>query len=200
MTRRTHGAAVWATVGKSAGVVLATALIVILSGCGTTDSGYSGADAGNAPVPATCEDTGLVTVEGEGCLSPEAIEQWMTSGCADRTYEECQQLGFPGPWEMDGEFGGLEASSSPSTDTSFLDKWGGGAASDSPQPEADLLSASGEWDCTYQPTYDYDWHNDIYCTDGVESDRPYLLPDDSYITESEIRDAAREHEELFNRS
>lgn len=56
----------------------------------------------------------------------------------------------------------------------------------------------GMWECAYSPTYDEDWHNDILCSDGMTEDRPYLLPSDSYITETEIRDAAAEYEDQLN--
>lgn len=54
------------------------------------------------------------------------------------------------------------------------------------------------WTCDYSPTYDRDWHNDVLCTNGVESDRPYLLEGDSYITPDEIERAARQHEDALN--
>lgn len=48
------------------------------------------------------------------------------------------------------------------------------------------------WVCSYDVTLNDDYHDDVLCTDGVSSDRPYLLPDDSFITHDEImREAAR---------
>lgn len=54
------------------------------------------------------------------------------------------------------------------------------------------------WTCAYSPTYDRDWHNDVLCTNGVVSDRPYLLRGDSYITPDEIERAAHQYEAALN--
>jgi hypothetical protein len=64
-----------------------------------------------------------------------------------------------------------------------------------PQPEANL-----RWSCSYDPTYNRDWHDDVVCNDGAESQRPYLLEDDSFVTEDEIRQAASEYEAQLNAS
>lgn len=63
-------------------------------------------------------------------------------------------------------------------------------AADVPSPRS--------WTCSYVPTMNDDWHDDILCSDGISADRPYLLPDDSYVTESEIMDAAAAHEAYLN--
>ncbi|WP_199422906.1 hypothetical protein [Actinotalea solisilvae] len=54
------------------------------------------------------------------------------------------------------------------------------------------------WSCFYDPTMDYDWHNDVLCSDGVNVDRPYLLAEDSFVTEAEMADAAAAYEDLLN--
>ena len=54
------------------------------------------------------------------------------------------------------------------------------------------------WTCTYSPTYDRDWHNDVICTNGVESERPYLRRGDSFVTQDEIMQSAREYEDRLN--
>lgn len=54
------------------------------------------------------------------------------------------------------------------------------------------------WSCSYSPTVDRDWHNDVICSNGVESRRPYLRGADSYVTESEIMASAREYESELN--
>ena len=54
------------------------------------------------------------------------------------------------------------------------------------------------WSCSDSPTFDRDWHNDVICYNGVESHRPYLRGDDSYVTESEIMASAREYEAELN--
>lgn len=48
--------------------------------------------------------------------------------------------------------------------------------------------------CVYYPTYNNNWHDDMRCG-GV---RPYLLPDDDYITRDEIEAAARRWESGYD--
>jgi hypothetical protein len=45
------------------------------------------------------------------------------------------------------------------------------------------------WSCGYSPTYNDDWHDDVVCTNGRETDRPYLRPGDSFVTRSELMKA-----------
>jgi len=54
------------------------------------------------------------------------------------------------------------------------------------------------WVCSYDPTMNDDWHDDVLCTDGVSRDRPYLLPDDSFVTEDEIMREAARYENALN--
>lgn len=54
------------------------------------------------------------------------------------------------------------------------------------------------WVCGYSPTYNNDWHDDALCTNGTEQDRPYLLPNQSFITEADLMRAAAEYEEVLN--
>lgn len=62
-----------------------------------------------------------------------------------------------------------------------------------PAPEPDPV-----WECFYEPTYDDDWHNDVLCSNGAESDRPYLREWDDFVTEDEIMESAREYEDQLN--
>lgn len=183
------------TAGRLGALPVVLGLVILLAGCGDPTSGDTTTGGAYESSVVACEDQGLVAVEGEGCLSPAEIEEWKTADCFELTFDECRDLGFPEPWAVDGGVSGTEPSQSPS---GFLEKWGQTADSAPPQPETSMGSGSGGWECSYSPTYDYDWHNDIYCTDGVDSDRPYLLAGDNYITESEIRVAAREHEDMLN--
>lgn len=48
--------------------------------------------------------------------------------------------------------------------------------------------------CLYDPTYNNDWHDDMLCG-GV---RPYLLPDDDYVTRDELEAAARRWESGYD--
>jgi hypothetical protein len=54
------------------------------------------------------------------------------------------------------------------------------------------------WSCTYSPTYDEDWHNDVLCRNGGDVHRPYLREWDSFVTEAEIMESAREYEAQIN--
>jgi len=65
-------------------------------------------------------------------------------------------------------------------------------------PEPPAPEPVAAWTCSYDPTYDEDWHNDVVCTDGIGVDRPYLRPDDDFITEDEIMESAREYEDALN--
>ncbi len=54
------------------------------------------------------------------------------------------------------------------------------------------------WTCVYSPTYNNDWHDDVTCSNGAESKRPYLREWDSFVTEPEIMESAREYEVQLN--
>jgi len=43
-----------------------------------------------------------------------------------------------------------------------------------------------------------DWHDDVICTNGVDWERPYLLPNDDFVTEDEVAQAAREYQDELN--
>ena len=64
--------------------------------------------------------------------------------------------------------------------------------------ESSSGSSEGQWVCIYSPTYDRDWHNDVLCTNGTESHRPYLREWDSFITQDEIMESAQEYERYLN--
>lgn len=59
-------------------------------------------------------------------------------------------------------------------------------------------SDTSQWSCSYSPTYNNDWHDDVVCTNGSEQDRPYLRDWDSFVTETEIMESAREYEAQLN--
>ncbi|MFC4137910.1 MULTISPECIES: hypothetical protein [unclassified Microbacterium] len=54
------------------------------------------------------------------------------------------------------------------------------------------------WKCGWDPTYNDDWHDDVLCTKGMESDRPALLPEQEFITKADMMVAAREYEKKLN--
>lgn len=54
------------------------------------------------------------------------------------------------------------------------------------------------WRCSYLPTLNEDWHDDVVCSNGAEEHRPYLREWDSFITQDEIMESAREYERHLN--
>lgn len=65
-------------------------------------------------------------------------------------------------------------------------------------PEPDPMDDLTPWYCGYHPSYDDNWHNDVTCTNGVQTDVPNLLPNDSYITPAEMEAAAKIYEDQLN--
>ncbi len=54
------------------------------------------------------------------------------------------------------------------------------------------------WACFYDPTFNRDWHDDVLCTKGSKSVRPYLRPKDRFVTQDEIMRAARKYGDKLN--
>lgn len=54
------------------------------------------------------------------------------------------------------------------------------------------------WHCSYEPTMNDDWHDDVLCSNGGQFDRPYLREWDSFVTYDEIMESAREYESQLN--
>lgn len=54
------------------------------------------------------------------------------------------------------------------------------------------------WSCGFSVTYNDDWHDDVVCSNGVESVRPYLREWDDFVTETEMMESAREYEDELN--
>jgi hypothetical protein len=57
---------------------------------------------------------------------------------------------------------------------------------------------SGAWSCFWEPTMNDDWHDDVLCARGLETIRPTLLPDQSFVTEADMMAAAAEYEATLN--
>ena len=82
-----------------------------------------------------------------------------------------------------------------------LDSPGANGEADSSVPdEAEVVPAfpAEVWRCHYSPTYNYDWHDDVVCSNGVEQHRPYLREWDDFVTEDEIMQSAYEYEQELN--
>jgi hypothetical protein len=76
-----------------------------------------------------------------------------------------------------------------------------GADADASEPGSGFGSVDPvgpDWTCSYEPTYDYDWHDDVLCSNGTEVHRPYLREWDSYVTQDEIMESAREYVKQLN--
>lgn len=54
------------------------------------------------------------------------------------------------------------------------------------------------WSCSYDPTMNDDWHDDVRCTDGANSHRPILIADWGFVTEEDMRTAGHDYESYLN--
>jgi hypothetical protein len=64
--------------------------------------------------------------------------------------------------------------------------------------EVETGTDSEAWSCFWEPTINDDWHDDVLCARGLETMRPRLLPDQSFVTEAEMMVAAAEYEATLN--
>lgn len=70
-----------------------------------------------------------------------------------------------------------------------------------PDPPAEAVNPPAVvngWECIWDPTMNDDWHDDYICTNGTSYDRPYLIPDDSFVERWEIDEAAARYEAELN--
>lgn len=56
----------------------------------------------------------------------------------------------------------------------------------------------GSWSCVYDESWNDDWHDDVVCSNGTESHRPYLRGDDPFVEYWEIMESAAEYESQLN--
>lgn len=93
--------------------------------------------------------------------------------------------------------------------TGFFGLFGGstmttGAIDDFTPPEPETVWNNPEpptakaWSCGWSPTMNENWHDDVLCTNGVDQDRPILLPDWSYVTKDDMMAEARNYENYLN--
>ncbi len=64
--------------------------------------------------------------------------------------------------------------------------------------DQDMQQTQQTWVCAYSVTYDYDWHNDVLCSNGSDRQRPYLRSGDAFVTQSELMQTAQAYEEKLN--
>lgn len=62
----------------------------------------------------------------------------------------------------------------------------------------DHHDASQPWSCFFDPTMNYDWHDDVVCTNGVDTIRPRLLTGESFVDAGEMQAAAHRFENRLN--
>jgi hypothetical protein len=81
-----------------------------------------------------------------------------------------------------------------------LDEAGGGSAQPGWSTVVDGADTedSAVWSCDYAPTMNDDWHDDALCSNGLQKDRPVLLPDDSFVDREEIMRALNDYEDYLN--
>jgi len=59
-------------------------------------------------------------------------------------------------------------------------------------------SNGSKWECYYDPTMNEDWHDDVTCSNGMDSVRPELLPEQDFVTESDMVAAGNEYAAELN--
>lgn len=70
--------------------------------------------------------------------------------------------------------------------------------------DVEIEEAVGEvfgtgWVCTYAPTMNGNWHDDVHCSiDSNRGHRPNLLADWGFVTEADMRAAAQDYEDYLN--
>lgn len=69
--------------------------------------------------------------------------------------------------------------------------------SDPPAP-AEEFEPSNEWSCFWAPTMNENWHDDVLCTNGADTERPSLLTDWDFITQADMVEEAARYEAYLN--
>lgn len=149
--------------------------------------------AGLLDLPGSCNPTLLIGL----AVYCRVMVLWQLIGAA--ALAACAMLTLSG-WSdylgTDGEISGNEAPTS--ADREVEPDYEALADEQLEQFEREAVSQS--WVCSYAPSLDRDWHNDVTCTNGVDTETPYLRPQDSFITESEMLAAAKEYQDQLNES
>lgn len=69
---------------------------------------------------------------------------------------------------------------------------------ESPKTGHRRMAVRDLWSCSYVPTMNRDWHDDVLCSNGFREARPYLLPRMNFVTEEQVMAAARRYEKRLN--
>jgi hypothetical protein len=111
----------------------------------------------------------------------------LLAGCAPSTYPDAADVGGDAPRPT--ESAPMPTAPAPAP------TW----AEDVPEPTMpELEPPIAAWTCYYEPTFNYDWHDDALCSNGAELLRPYLREWDDYVTEDELMESALEYEWQLN--
>ena len=181
-------------------VIALTAVVAAsVAGCTTGNTSPSNPSTDVVSVhdldQASCENRGAVWTGADGgCLTPQQVENWKTSGCSDEEYNTCEDMGFPDFWDLHDENGNPNADEDGSTGSWLADELSGGPA----PAERTAEPSVSTWTCHYSASYNNDWHDDVVCSNGAESERPYLREWDDFVTEAELMESAREYENQLN--
>jgi hypothetical protein len=65
-------------------------------------------------------------------------------------------------------------------------------------PDPPAPQVVGPWSCNYLPTINNNWHDDVLCTRGLERQRPILLPNQTFVTEADMRAAGADYQARLN--
>jgi len=73
-----------------------------------------------------------------------------------------------------------------------------GSGGPAPGDEEVAEAPASLWECSWDPTMNDDWHDDVVCSRGFDTVRPILLPDQGFVTEDEMRAAGEAYEAELN--
>lgn len=111
-------------------------------------------------------------------------------------------MGFPDFWALNDENGNPKANEDESTDSWLADKISRGPTQteldQGSTPVGSAEPVMSTWSCWYSATHNYDWHDDVNCSNGTEFVRPYLRGRDEFVTEAELMESARDYETQLN--
>ena len=98
---------------------------------------------------------------------------------------------------LDPERGDLLGNERPAPEPYVPEEQPGGIPDGIPD-EGDIPEPVSSWTCTYDVTYNDDWHDDVVCSNGSEAHRPSLREWDDFVTEAELMESAREYAAELN--
>jgi DNA primase len=144
----------------------------------------------------------FTALRGAAPVALLALTLTACGGASDADLQQAREAGAQEQAQRDAVNRQSEAQASPADDAAKA------ATKKKEKPSAiqDYLNSLDEpaaepsriWRCSYSPTYNRDWHDDVVCSNGTEEHRPYLREWDSFISQDEIMESAREYEQHLN--